>query len=51
MPAIQRETSLLLMIDFQTRLMPAIDEGAAVIANARRLIDAAEMLDTVVIFA
>ena len=50
MPAIQRETSLLLMIDFQTRLMPTIDEGAAVIANARRLIDAAEMLEVPVLF-
>lgn len=45
MPAIDRETSILLLIDFQTRLMPAIEDGAKVVANARRLIDAAEMLD------
>jgi nicotinamidase-related amidase len=49
-PAIERETSLLLMIDFQTRLMPAIDERAAVIANARRLIDAAELLEVPILF-
>lgn len=44
MPTIDRETSSLLMIDFQSRLMPAIEDGAAVLANARRLIDAAELL-------
>ena len=37
--------SALLVIDFQARLMPAIEDGAAVVANARRLIDAAEILD------
>ncbi len=38
------ETSSLLLIDFQSRLMPAIEDGAAVSVNARRLIDAAELL-------
>jgi hypothetical protein len=34
------ETSTLLLIDFQAKLMPGIDEAAATIANGRRLIDA-----------
>jgi nicotinamidase-related amidase len=44
MGIIRREGSALLIIDFQGRLMPAIHEGAAALANARRLIDAAAML-------
>ncbi len=44
MPAIKRESSALLIIDFQAKLMPAIEDGRAVTANARRLIDAAELL-------
>jgi nicotinamidase-related amidase len=44
MAIIRREGSALLIIDFQGRLMPAIHEGAAALANARRLIDAAAML-------
>jgi nicotinamidase-related amidase len=44
MPAIDRENSALLIVDFQTRLMPAIDDGAAVTVNARRLLDAAALL-------
>ncbi len=36
--------STLLIVDFQTRLMPAIDGGAAAVANARRLRAAAELL-------
>ena len=43
--------SALLVIDFQARLMPAIADGAAVVANARRLIEAAEMLDIPVLFS
>jgi nicotinamidase-related amidase len=42
--------SALLVIDFQARLMPAIEDGEAVVANARRLIGAAEMLDIPVLF-
>jgi len=37
MPAMDRERSALLIVDFQSRLMPAIDGSPAVIANARRL--------------
>ena len=37
MPILDRENSALLVVDFQSRLMPAIDEGEAVTANARRL--------------
>jgi len=50
MPTIDRETSCLLMIDFQSRLMPAIEDGAAVLANARRLIDAAELMQLPIVF-
>jgi nicotinamidase-related amidase len=50
MPTIDRETSSLLMIDFQSRLMPAIEDGAAVLANARRLIDAAGLMQLPVVF-
>ena len=50
MPAVNRETSALLIIDFQSRLMPAIENGASVMANARRLIDAAELLRVPILF-
>jgi nicotinamidase-related amidase len=43
MPTIDREASALLIVDFQSKLMPAIDDGRAVAGNARRLIDAAEL--------
>jgi nicotinamidase-related amidase len=45
MLTVDRNTSTLLVIDFQTRLMPAIEAGADVVANARRLIDVAQTLD------
>ena len=44
MPTIDPTRSLLLIIDFQTRLMPVIHEGEAAVGNARRLIEAARML-------
>jgi nicotinamidase-related amidase len=44
MPILDPARSLLLLIDFQARLMPAIHEGAAAVANARRLLDAARLL-------
>ena len=47
---INRETSTLLVIDIQTRLMPAIDQGDTVVANARRLIDAAAMVGVPTLF-
>jgi nicotinamidase-related amidase len=42
--------SLLLIIDFQARLMPAIADGSAAVANALRLVRAAEMLDVPLLF-
>jgi nicotinamidase-related amidase len=50
MPAIDRDSSVLLVVDFQTRLMPAIEAGEAVIANARRLLDAAALLRVPILF-
>ena len=50
MPVIKRERSVLLIVDFQSKLMPAIDTGEAVVANARRLLDAAEMFQLPILF-
>lgn len=50
MPALDPQTSALLVIDFQSRLMPAIEDSAAVIANAHRLLDAADLLGVPVLF-
>ena len=50
MPTIDRTTSTLLIVDFQSRLMPAIEGGAAAVANARRLIDAAALFGVPVVF-
>jgi nicotinamidase-related amidase len=50
MTIIRRETSTLLVVDFQSRLMPAIENGAAVVANAHRLLDGARLLDVPVLF-
>jgi nicotinamidase-related amidase len=50
MRTIDRETSALLIVDFQSRLMPAIEDGAAVIANARLLLNAAGLLGVPVAF-
>jgi nicotinamidase-related amidase len=44
------QSAALLIIDFQTRLMPAIADAASVVANARRLLDAAALLDVPVLF-
>ncbi|HZT88216.1 MAG TPA: isochorismatase family protein [Stellaceae bacterium] len=44
MPSIDRDNCVLLLVDFQARLMPAIEDGAAVVANAKRLIEAARLL-------
>jgi nicotinamidase-related amidase len=43
MLTLNRDSSALLLIDFQSRLMPAIADGAAVVANARRLLKAAQL--------
>ncbi|MEO1192496.1 MAG: isochorismatase family protein [Pseudomonadota bacterium] len=40
-----REDSLLLLVDFQERLAPAIHEGAAAVAEAERLVKIARLLD------
>lgn len=50
MPAITRENSTLLVVDFQSKLMPAIDDGMSVVANARRLLNAAEILQVPILF-
>lgn len=50
MPTLNRNSSQLLIVDFQARLMPAIEGGAAVVANARRLIQAADLFDVPVLF-
>jgi hypothetical protein len=47
MPAIDPERSVLLVVDFQSRCMPAIEDGATVIANARRTIDGAELFRSI----
>jgi nicotinamidase-related amidase len=44
MPILSRDASFLLVIDLQARLMPAIDGGEGVVANARRLLEAARLL-------
>jgi nicotinamidase-related amidase len=50
MRTINPETAILLVVDFQSRLMPAILDGATAIANARRLIDAAALFKIPVLF-
>ena len=50
MRTIDREASALLVVDFQARLMPAIDGGAEAVANVRRLLAAAGLLDVPVTF-
>lgn len=44
MPTLKPESCSLLVIDFQTRLMPAIDAGESAVRNAGRLLDAAALL-------
>jgi nicotinamidase-related amidase len=43
MRTIDRDRTTLLLIDFQQRLMPAIDDAGPTLANARRLIEAAKL--------
>eukprot|EP01037_Dinobryon_pediforme_P013381 gene13381-13497_t len=42
---ISADNAVLLVIDFQMRLMPAIENGAEAVTNASRLIRAAHMID------
>jgi nicotinamidase-related amidase len=44
------QSSTLLVVDFQAKLMPAIHQGADAVANTRRLIDAAALLDVPTLF-
>jgi nicotinamidase-related amidase len=41
---LESTTSQLVLIDLQTKLLPAMQDGAAVLANARRLAQAAQLL-------
>ncbi len=41
MPLLSASDSTFVIIDFQARLMPAIHEGAALVAHAQKLVDAA----------
>lgn len=50
MLTIDRERSTLVLVDYQSRLMPAIDLAPGVLANARRLLEVATMLDVPVVF-
>lgn len=50
MLTVDLRTSMLVVIDFQTRLTPAIDGAESVIANARRLVDAAALLGVPALF-
>ena len=45
MLTLSRDRSSLLVIDFQSRLMPAIESGDAVVANAKRLVQAAALFE------
>ena len=49
MPTLKPETCSLLVVDFQTRLMPAIDAGETAVKNTGRLLDAAAMLEVPVL--
>jgi nicotinamidase-related amidase len=44
MTLLSASDSTLVLIDFQARLMPAVHEGAALVANAQRLVAAAGLL-------
>ncbi|MFA6032048.1 MAG: isochorismatase family protein [Myxococcota bacterium] len=45
MPLLDASQARLVVIDVQARLMPAIHDGARIVANARRLVYAASLLD------
>lgn len=45
----QADRSLLVIVDFQARLMPSIEDAGNVIANAKRLIDAAGLMGVPVV--
>ena len=49
MRTIDRRNSALLVVDIQSRLMPAIAEGETVVANANRLMAAADLVGVPVV--
>jgi len=50
MRTLKADATVLLAIDFQTRLMTAIEDAGAVAANAKRLLDAAALLGVSAVF-
>ena len=50
MLTIDVRASTLLLIDFQARLTPAIEDAATAIINARRLVEAAAILGVPTLF-
>jgi nicotinamidase-related amidase len=50
MPVLDPKRSALVLVDFQERLMPAIEDGQDAVANARRLLDAAALLEIPILF-
>lgn len=50
MTIIDPERALLLVVDFQAKLMPAIHDGEAVLRNAGRLVEAAALLGVPCLF-
>lgn len=50
MLTVNAKASTLLLVDFQAKLMPAIDDAAATVANARRLIDVAAIVGVSALF-
>ncbi|CAN7625117.1 hydrolase [Bosea sp. LjRoot90] len=49
MPLMSARRSRLVIIDFQTRLMPAIHDGPRLLANAGKLVAAAKLLDVPIV--
>ncbi|PTM39708.1 hydrolase [Bosea sp. 124] len=49
MPLLSASSSTLVIVDFQARLMPAIHDGPRLVANAKRLVDAAGLLSVPVL--
>ena len=45
MPLLTAKNAMLVVIDVQAKLMPAIHDGEAVLLNAGRLAEAARLLD------
>ncbi len=50
MLTVDQRNSMLVVIDIQAKLAPAIDGAASIVANARRLIAAAELLEVPALF-